>query len=112
MWMTLLCLACASTARADSSSRDARLRGYTDCQWGEFGCNVCVDNVPQAFRRMGANKDARHSYTFFPSKRSENGVPPLQGPSGGHVQSVQRLSGVESDNWMLVTMSANYRETG
>lgn len=80
------------------------------CEYGEFGCNSCITDVPAAFARASGSINLRHGFNFEPSSTSLNGMQPDAFHIKDHIQGISRVSGVGQENW--VALSRNARDKG
>jgi len=91
----------------------AKPLGMDSCPYGAKGCNTCVNNVRNAFAKIGATKELRHDFFI---NRFGSGLNIFERfpwrPLKDHVQSVTRVPGLGSQNWLALTRNSSFNGGG
>lgn len=81
------------------------IQGDEFCQYGEFGCSPCVNDVNGRFEEISGRRSERETFRFPADNRSLNNYPAPSLRVKSHAQGVSRLSGVGDENWMVLSHS-------
>lgn len=92
---------------------NTEIRADVTAAYGTYGCNTCVTDVDETFKKASGSRHKRKSYQFAPTYGPLNGVAKPEryatnkvGITKDHVQGITRIPGLGYENYFAMTRNA------